>query len=280
MITELGQRFAVDGVELAWDRWGPDDGTPLVLCHGYTGSAIDFAAQIPLLADGRGVFTLDHRGHGLSTNTGDEATYDFDRLAEDLAGWLAAVTPCPVDLLGHSMGGRLVMQVALDHPELVHSLVLMDTSAWHFATDPAAADLMRGFLDAFDPSRGLPSFVSDGMGPEQQLIEATVDPELLRVRAERGAMCDPYAFRALGLQLVADDLVSLVPRLGELTVPATVLVGSLDEPLVGLAPEMADAIADAELVVVDGAYHSPQLTHADHWRAAIETHLARAGSTH
>lgn len=280
MTIDLGQRFAVDGVELAWDRWGPADGTPLVLCHGYTGSAMDFAAQIPLLAADRGVYALDHRGHGASTNTGDEASYDFDRLADDLVAWLIAVTPGPVDLLGHSMGGRLALQVALDHPDLVHSLVLMDTSAGRFTTDEATVTMMRGFLDSFDPSRGLPSFVSEGMGPEQDLIEATVDADLLAVRAERSAQCDPYAFRALGRGLVADDLVSLQPRLHELAVPVTVLVGSRDEPLVGLAPAMVAAIPDAELAVVDGAYHSPQLTHADEWRAAVEAHLTRVDPTH
>jgi pimeloyl-ACP methyl ester carboxylesterase len=37
-------------------------------------------------------------------------------------------------------------------------------------------------------------------------------------------------------------------------------------------------VADGRLVVIDGAYHSPQLTHPDEWRAAVEDHLARAGA--
>ncbi|HET8929081.1 MAG TPA: alpha/beta hydrolase [Acidimicrobiales bacterium] len=278
MSLDLERRFAIDDIDLAWDRWGPEEGTPLVLCHGYTGSSMDFGLQIPHLAAARGVMALDHRGHGLSTNTNDEADYDFDRLAVDLAAWLAAVAGGPVDLLGHSMGGRVVLQVALDHPELVRSLVLMDTSAAQFSSDAATVEVMEGFLTAFDPTRGLPSLVYEGVGPEQDLIESVVDAKFLAGRAERSAMMDPWAFRALGRQLIAPDLVSLVPRLGELAMPVTVVAGSLDHPLVELAPEMAGAIPDAELVVIEGAYHSPQLTHPDEWRAALVAHLARAAA--
>lgn len=275
MTLRSDRRFAVDGVELAWDTWGSGDGPPLVLCHGYTGSAVDFELQIPDLAVGRRVYALDHRGHGLSTNVADEAAYSFDRLAADLAAWLTDVVGEPVHLLGHSMGGRLVQKVTLDHPDLVASLILMDTSAGSFSDDDAMVELMHGFLDSFDPARGLPSFVSEGEGPEQELIEATVDAGFLAGRAERSAMCDPYAFRALGRQLVGTEVESLLPRLGELTVPTTVIVGSEDHPLVEFAPVIVGAIRDAELVVIDGAYHSPQLTHPDAWRAAVQTHLAR-----
>jgi pimeloyl-ACP methyl ester carboxylesterase len=279
MVISLEQRFAVDGIELAWDRWGSTTGTPLVLCHGYTGSAMDFGLQIPVLAADRGVLALDHRGHGRSTNTNDEADYDFDRLAVDLAAWLAGVTDGPVDLLGHSMGGRVALQVTLDHPELVRSLVLMDTSAGAFSTDEATIAVMESFLGEYDPTRGLPSLVYEGAGPEQDLIEARVDAGFLAERARLSAQTDPWAFRALGRQLIAPDLVSLVPRLGEVTIPVTVLAGALDQPFVDLAPATADAVADGAFVAIDGAYHSPQLTHPDEWRAALLTHLERADSS-
>lgn len=275
MNIDLTRRYNHDGLDLAWDRWGDAVGTPLVLCHGFTGSAADFGLQVPMLSSTRSVFALDHRGHGLSTNVGDAAAYGFSSLAADLAAWIAAKVGPPVDLLGHSMGGRLALDVALDHPELVRSLILMDTSAHHFVTDSDAAAMMQGFLGSFDPIQGLPAFVWQGMGPEQELIEGCVDATFLHARGERSAATDPWAFKALGLQLSAPDLVSLVPRLAEIDVPVTVIVGSEDHPLVDLAPELAAAANDAALVVIEGAYHSPQLTHPEEWRAAVEGHFAR-----
>ena len=90
------------------------------------------------------------------------------------------------------------------------------------------------------------------------------------------AAFDPWAFRSLGLQLFSDDLPSLRDRLPELTLPTTVLAGSLDLPFAQVGPELAGALPDAQLVLIDGAYHSPQLTHPAAWLAAMTGHLARA----
>lgn len=272
----LRERFGVDGVELAWDRWGPDDGTPLVLCHGFSGAADDFALNIPNLSAERPVLALDHRGHGRSTKTHDAESYSIDRLVADLAAWLDVVAQGPVDLLGHSMGGRVVLQVALDHPELVRSLVLMDTSASRFLPDNEVAGALVAFLEQFDPQRGLPSMISEGFGPEQVLIDATTPDGWREARKALLASFDPWAFRALGLQIFSDRLPSLRSRLAELAMPVTVLAGSLDHPLVDLAPELAKSIPGGQLVIIEGAYHSPQVTHPEAWSSAMADHLERA----
>jgi len=55
-----------------------------------------------------------------------------------------------------------------------------------------------------------------------------------------------------------------------------VVVGQHDHPLVDQAPELAAGVADGRLSVIEGAYHSPQLTHGAPWLAAVEAHLAWA----
>ena len=147
MITSLGRTFAVDGVELAWDRWGGDVGVPLLLCHGYSGSSHDFAAHVEDLAERRPVVALDHRGHGSSTNVGTLDAYSIDRLAHDLVALIDAEVGGPVDLLGHSMGGAISIAVTLARPDLVRSLILMDTTGWSFRPDdPAMAAMYEGFM--------------------------------------------------------------------------------------------------------------------------------------
>ena len=106
---ELTRRFAVDGVELAWDRWGPGAGTALVLGHGFSGSVQDFALEIPVLAADRPVLAFDRRGHGSATHTADASGYTIDRLVADEIAFLEAHGGGPVDLLGHSMGGRVAV---------------------------------------------------------------------------------------------------------------------------------------------------------------------------
>ena len=271
--------FHVNGVDLVWSERGRGPvGTPtLVLCHGYTGSALDFSLVADALASDRRVVTLDQRGHGRSTKTGFLESYTVEQLSADLAAFLGAVGEGPVDLLGHSMGGRVVMGVALDRPDLVHSLMLMDTSAWSFLPpDEEIRGLVHGFINGFDPAGGMPTTLSLG-GPEEALIEATTPDAWRREKDAVFAGMDPYAVKALGGELMgdgADDDRSLRAKLACITCPTTVIVGEHDHPLVDQAPALAGEVADGRLTVIPGAYHSPQLTHAPEWRAAVEAHLA------
>ena len=158
MITDLTRRFVVDGVTLSWDRWGSGtDAPPFLLCHGFSGSSHDFALSIEDLAESRTVIAIDHRGHGRSEKLGDIERYSIDRLADDLIAFIESEAAGPIDLLGHSMGGAVAIRVTLARPDLVHSLILMDTSGWSFANEDAdIAAMIAGFIESFDPAGGLP----------------------------------------------------------------------------------------------------------------------------
>jgi pimeloyl-ACP methyl ester carboxylesterase len=277
------ETFHANGVDLAWSERGASSaGTPtLVLCHGYTGSALDFSLVVDSLAGDRRVVTLDQRGHGHSTKTGHLEGYTIDQLSADLAAFLGTVGEGPVDLLGHSMGGRVVMGTVLARPDLVHSLLLMDTSAWSFLpADKQVREFVTGFIDAFDPADGMPAPPNLG-GPEDTLIEARTPTAWREERDGIFAGSDPYAMKALGVALLggtAGTDTSLRAKLPSIACPTTVIVGEHDHPLVDQAPELAHEVANGRLTVIPGAYHSPQLTHAPEWRAAVEAHLAWAAT--
>ncbi|MBX3313908.1 MAG: alpha/beta hydrolase [Actinobacteria bacterium] len=270
---EPTRTFDVDGVTLAWDRWGPDEGVPLVLVHGFSGSAFDFALRVEALAADRPVITIDHRGHGRSTKPGRLDAYSLDRLVADLAAFVDEHVEGPFDLLGHSMGGVLVQKLVLQHRPAVRRLVLMDTSSTNFVPDDEpTADLIAGFLAAFDPARGLPAAMPPS--PEDALIEASTPPSWRERKDELSAGFDPYAMKVLGTALLADgEPLGLDDAIAAIDVPTLVLVGSLDGALVERSDEMASTIPGARLVRIDGAYHSPQLTHPDEWLSALLGHL-------
>ena len=217
---------------------------------------------------------MDQRGHGLSTKTGDLASYTIEQLSADLIGFIEQVAEDPVDLLGHSMGGRVSLEVVLARPELIKSLVLMDTSAWSFIPeDPEMRNMMATFMDAFDPARGISSTWNMG-SPEDALIEAATPAEWRQRKDELFLGMDAYAVKALGTAFLADGVASVRPQLPSITCPTTVIAGSKDHPLVDQAPELAAEVARGRLALIDGAFHSPQLTHPQAWREAVETHLA------
>ncbi len=275
-MPELTKRFDVEGFSLAWDEWGSGDGPPLVLIHGFSGSAHDFALHIPALAEHRRVLAIDHRGHGRSSKSLDDATYTVDHIVDDVIDWLTHVVDGPVDMLGHSMGGRVALRFALARRDLVHSLILMDTTAWQFGIDdPEVSAMITGYFSSIT--------VDTPMGaapptPEDPLIEAATPAEWQARKAELSAAFDPMACRALGLALFGDHLQPVDHLLGDIDAPVTVIAGEHDHPYVDHAHALADGVVDGEPVIIGGAYHSPQLTHQHEWRTAVEAHLARVAS--
>jgi pimeloyl-ACP methyl ester carboxylesterase len=260
-----------DGVEIAYTDQGAGD--PLVLVHGFTGAGIDWTDVVPALAAGHRVITMDHRGHGHSTNTGDASSYTLDRLAADLAGLVDDLGLGAFHLLGHSMGGAVVLRYLLDHQatgsrERVRSLILMDTAA-------EAMDIPAEFLEA-----GIALVERGGMMAVFEAGEqfALLDTEHRRVIHERGrvkhSQMDPVAFVALARQLTT--AASMMDRLPSVAVPTTVLVGENDVPFRGSSARMAAAIPGARLVVQAGAGHCPQEDDAEQWLRTVEDHLAWA----
>lgn len=125
----------IDGVtrELELVRYGT--GTPrVVLVHGTPGSLFTWSELVfgrdgePGLADDMGVLALDVVGHGIQPDALDPLT--FQRCADYLGAALEALDLRDVCLVGHSYGGEFVWRAALDHPERVREVVLIDSAGY------------------------------------------------------------------------------------------------------------------------------------------------------
>ncbi len=123
----------------------------LVIVHGLFGSARNWGAIARNLAEGREVVTLDQRNHGLSPWA---PTQSYPDMGADIAEGIEALGG-PVDLLGHSMGGKAAMQCALTRPELVARLVVADIAPVAYAHDQSQyIAAMRGLDLAGLSTRG------------------------------------------------------------------------------------------------------------------------------
>ena len=98
------------------------DAPTLVIAHGLYGSARNWGVIARRLADRREVVAVDMRNHGDSPRF---PVQGYPEMAADLAEVIESLG-APVDLLGHSMGGKAAMQLALTRPELVRRLVVAD----------------------------------------------------------------------------------------------------------------------------------------------------------
>ena len=101
---------------------GPETGLPLVIAHGLFGSARNWGVVQKRLAVDRPVIAVDMRNHGDSPWSAD---HGYGDLAQDLAEVIAAAGG-RADVLGHSMGGKAAMRLALDRPAAVRRLIVLD----------------------------------------------------------------------------------------------------------------------------------------------------------
>lgn len=98
------------------------DRPPLLIAHGLFGSARNWGVIAKRLADSREVITVDMRNHGASPWQDSQS---YEEMANDLAEVLAPRAG-PADVLGHSMGGKAAMALALDAPSRVNRLIVAD----------------------------------------------------------------------------------------------------------------------------------------------------------
>lgn len=96
---------------------------PLVIAHGLFGSARNFNTLGRKFAINRRVILVDMRNHGDSPW---DDTVSYPAMAEDLAEAVVRHAGGKAVVLGHSMGGKTAMALALGHPELVHGLIVAD----------------------------------------------------------------------------------------------------------------------------------------------------------
>lgn len=101
------------------------EGKPLLILHGYFGMVDNWKTLGNQFAENFQVHLIDQRNHGRSFHT-DEFTYEL--MAEDLLNYINHYQLKNVILLGHSMGGKTVMQFSVTHPDVVDKLIVADIS--------------------------------------------------------------------------------------------------------------------------------------------------------
>ncbi|WP_445679753.1 alpha/beta fold hydrolase [Radicibacter daui] len=114
-------------VELVYDETGEqaEGQVPLVILHGLLGQGRNWGSLSRRFGQGRRVLAVDLRNHGRSPWT-DE--HDYQLMAADLARLIETKLGGKADVLGHSMGGKASMVLALTRPELVRRLLVLDVA--------------------------------------------------------------------------------------------------------------------------------------------------------
>jgi pimeloyl-ACP methyl ester carboxylesterase len=250
----------------------------LMLVHGFTGGRTDFADHLePLAAAGWHVAAPDLRGHGETGGPRDTAAYTVAAFVDDLVAFADRLGWDRFVLLGHSMGGVVAQQFALDHPARLDALILMDTM--HGPMSVATAEELE-FAGIYAITEGMAAMADlmDSGGPNPLETDAYKQlrvrrPDIIAQQRANVVGAVPEMFAACSKMLMTEP--DRLDRLRTVTVRTLVIVGEHDVAFVDESARMADAIADAELVTIAGSGHSPQWEQPDAWFEALATFLQR-----
>lgn len=226
--------FTNGGVEISYLDEGAGD--PIVLVHGFASNKetnwVNPAWVSTLTRAGRRAIALDNRGHGQSSKLYDPAAYHSEIMADDVRALLDSLGIARADMMGYSMGARIVAFLTVNHPQRARSVIL----------GGLGIRLVRGV--------GLPESIADAL--EAPSLDAVSDPTGRIFRAFAGQTRSD--FRALAACIRGSRQILSRGQVAAIRVPLLVAVGTKDQ-VAGSAQELAALIPGAQALDIPDRDH-------------------------
>jgi pimeloyl-ACP methyl ester carboxylesterase len=263
--------FEIDGTSLYYEDTGPgSSGETIAFSHGLLWGTEQFAPQVAALRARYRCIAWDHRGQGRSGPEPYRHCIGMELVWSDAVQLLERVAGGPVHLVGLSMGGFVAMRMAARRPDLVRSLILLETSP-----DPEPIENVARYRLLTRVTKLLgPRVVKNRVAPI--MMGKTILGDKAR-RDELATYVDLMSRRRDIWRAVNGviDRAGIHAELSRITAPTLVVVG--DEDLATPRPKaekIAAAIAGAKLVGIPRAGHSSPVEEPAAVTAAIEAFLA------
>ncbi len=270
---------APDRVEIAvfraGDRSASESAVPIILVHGATADHTTWRTSGPLLGARHRLHALDRRGRGASSDAAPGDEYAIEREFDDLASVvdaIAADSGGPVDVVGHSYGGRIGLGAALRTANL-RRLVCYEGAPpdpdgpGYQDHDAGTLQRIAALVAAGDRDAALATFMGEVVGmPDADLDAFRADP----IWPRRAAAIDT-TLRELRAET---SLAGSLATLGAVHQPVLqILGGASSEPFAAATRALDARLRDGRVVTIDGARHAAHHSHAPEFVAAVEAFL-------
>ena len=207
-----------NGQLLAYMDIGPRDAPPVVLIHGYTDSARDWATLAPLLTAKFRLIIVDLRGHGASGKP--DCCYTRFDFAHDVKLLLANLRVDSANIVGHSLGSVVAQTFAELWPGATRRLILVSSTGTSFGLDESLGKV-GGSTPQWPSWLGGVAHLQDPIDPESTFMRdwwkesMRINPDFFSSRQRRDAAAIPaHVWRDIADQtLLGDDLRRMLPRI-------------------------------------------------------------------
>ncbi|GAA3306626.1 alpha/beta fold hydrolase [Nonomuraea dietziae] len=260
----MGEAIDVNGTRMWVERRGR--GSDVLLIAGLSDPAEAWQAQLDGLADRYRLIAFDNRGAGRTPLP--QGRLSVPLMADDAAALLRALDVPAAHVAGFSGGSLIAQELALRHPGLVRSLVLMST----FARSDAYFRAMTGFWRWMVEAAPSPRAMLEAFFLWVYTPRAHADGTVERMIEEALAFPHQQSVEAFQRQLEAFETHETLDRLREIAVPTLVLAGEMDRATPPrLGREVAEAISGAVFEVLPGEAHQPFQEVPDEFNARVDT---------
>jgi 3-oxoadipate enol-lactonase len=259
----------VNGVNIHYEISGKGAET-IVFSHGLLWSGAMFAEQVKLFQDRYTCVTYDHRGQGQSEVTNDG--YDMETVYQDAVGLIEKLHLAPCHFAGLSMGGFVGMRIAARRPDLLKSLMLLETTA-----DPEPNTFKYNILNAIVKLLGVKIVTQ----PVMKIMFSKTFLSDANKTEIRQAWTKKLQNNKKTITKAVEGVISrkgVFDEIANISLPTLIIVGDEDMATI---PEksyrMHQQIKNSELVIVKGAGHTSTVEEPVQVCKAMDTFLKRVG---
>ncbi len=264
-------KLAVGGIHLYYESAG--QGPPVLFIHGLGSSTRDWELQVASFSDRYQVVTFDVRGHGQSDKP--PGPYSIPLFAADTAELIRALGlatartrgGAPVHVVGISLGGMIALQLAVSYPDLIRSLVIVNSGPEF---------VLRTFGERLQALQRLLVIRLFGMRKMGEVLSKRLFPkpeqvELRQMLVERWAENDVRAYSAAARGLLG---WSVVDHLSTIACPTLVIAAEYDYTPAARKEAYVARMPQAELVVIEDSRHATPVEHPERFNQVLGAFLS------
>jgi non-heme chloroperoxidase len=271
-LTAALRAAQVTGTTLTYRLIG-DSGTPVVFVHGSLGDLRDWDAQVAAFAQTHRVLVYSRRYHPPNPPQNDAQTYSPMLHADDLAALLLQLDLAPAHIVGSSYGAYTALVLALEHPELVRSVVLGEPPIMPLLNRTPEGDARRRayFANVLDPARA-----AFARGDSVAGLRAFLSGEGVAAPARAKALTHAFEMRREMLANREQYLPPLACRdLGALHTGVLLVSGDRSEPLFhAITSELARCLQNDSTATIPNADHAMHAANPAYYNQVVLRYVA------